>query len=971
MRVGRKALESKRLSASQHLCTPAFGHSPSDSALWDQQMLPLPTPTFDSDALAQDSHYALQELQQQNSQSNPNGRTAGRSRDHLYGTGNNGTMSRQFGLGCESVRERKKRGKASRKDLAQQNAVVASPTVSQANPMSRNGLSSEDQKSDETPKGQEKSAEGQISGGGLPHPSMPPRSLSLGSRPTVNSGDMFRNMASTPRTGSLGDLLESSGSGTRTQQNNRQVTRESQKMRQDPASYLPNRNVADSNNSLGTNGHDFMDEYNRVTARPSNTANVYPMFNNSPTMLPHHSLQTNNLLSYGDSTYATSSPQSQQDTPRAFHFGESPLSAGVIGSSPVTGSPGWLSLPPLPGALYPHFQSPINSTQHLRYPVLQPLLPFITNIIPISLACDLLELYFSSSSSAFLQPQSPYVLGFISRKQSFLRAKTPRACSSALLASMLWVAAQTSESAFLRSPPSARGRICQKLLELTVGLLKPLIHGPVTNDGSTSYDADTVINGVALGGFGMALPGASQETEGGSPGATGALDDVATYIHLATVVSASEYKAASLRWWNAAFSLARELKLGRELPPNPEPAVEEDDEDEDADAEGEVDVELPMTDQQALNGHSPNSRNDLSTSGHVSEEEREERRRIWWLLYTMDRHLALCYNRPLFLLDIECDGLLQPIDDTIWQAGEHYAGESPDVNSPHFRGRGPNIECTGHSIFGYFLPLMTILGGIVDLNHARNHPRFGLRFRSESDWDDQAAEISQQLHAYGRSLQEFEARFINAGKINGTGEAANDTGSYHYDASTASTRSASISDSRMAEIVIQTKIVVAYGTHLMHTLHILLNGKWDPISLLDDNDLWISSQSFISATGHAVSAAEAISEILENDPDLSFMPFFFGIYLLQGSFLLLLIADKLQGEASPSVVGACETIVRAHEACVVTLNTEYQRNFRKVMRSALAQVRGRLSEDFGDAQLRRREVLALYRWTGDGTGLAL
>ena len=54
------------------------------------------------------------------------------------------------------------------------------------------------------------------------------------------------------------------------------------------------------------------------------------------------------------------------------------------------------------------------------------------------------------------------------------------------------------------------------------------------------------------------------------------------------------------------------------------------------------------------------------------------------------------------------------------------------------------------------------------------------------------------------------------------------------------------------------------------------------------------------------------------------MPFFFGIYLLQGSFLLLLIADKLQVEASASVVRACETIVRAHEACVVTLSTEYQ-----------------------------------------------
>jgi hypothetical protein len=120
------------------------------------------------------------------------------------------------------------------------------------------------------------------------------------------------------------------------------------------------------------------------------------------------------------------------------------------------------------------------------------------------------------------------------------------------------------------------------------------------------------------------------------------------------------------------------------------------------------------------------------------------------------------------------------------------------------------------------------------------------------------------------------------------------------------------------------KIVEAYGTHLMHTLHILLNGKWDPISLLDDNDLWISSQSFVDATGHAVSAAEALNEILEYDPDLSFMPFFFGIYLLQGSFLLLLIADKLQGDANPNIVRACEVIVRAHEACIVTLNTEYQ-----------------------------------------------
>lgn len=39
------------------------------------------------------------------------------------------------------------------------------------------------------------------------------------------------------------------------------------------------------------------------------------------------------------------------------------------------------------------------------------------------------------------------------------------------------------------------------------------------------------------------------------------------------------------------------------------------------------------------------------------------------------------------------------------------------------------------------------------------------------------------------------------------------------------------------------------------------------------------------------------------------------------------------------------------------------------MRSALAQVKG--LGDSSEQQLRRREVLSLYRWTGDGSGLAL
>ena len=255
------------------------------------------------------------------------------------------------------------------------------------------------------------------------------------------------------------------------------------------------------------------------------------------------------------------------------------------------------------------------------------------------------------------------------------------------------------------------------------------------------------------------------------------------------------------------------------------------------------------------------------------------------------------------------------MNDDLWQAG--------DFSAASYRRAGPAFECTSHSMFGYFLPLMSILGEIVDLHHARNHPRFGLHFRNSGEWESQAMEITRQLDVYAQSLKEFEARYTSSLALGGGDNEKNMEGA-HVNHVSPSGRSSSTVGSQLNESVVHTKMVVAYGTHIMHVLHILTADKWDPINLLDDNDLWISSDSFISAMGHAVSAAEAASDILEYDPDLSFMPFFFGIYLLQGSFLLLLTADKLAADASPSVVRACETIVRAHEACVVTLNTEYQ-----------------------------------------------
>lgn len=569
-------------------------------------------------------------------------------------------------------------------------------------------------------------------------------------------------------------------------------------------------------------------------------------------------------------------------------------SVAFMGKAPMVESPDWLALTS-PMFINEPLPAQPRITDTLRYPVLRPLLPHIESIIPQALACDLLEQYFTSSTSSYLRPANAYILGYIFRKKSILHPTEPRPCTPALLASMLWIAAQTSDAAFLTAQLDARARICQRLLELTINMLKPLIHSHPNTSAPTPNPnyPQMAANDGGLGALVVPTHSAAHGIDRAQ------IDNLATYIHLATVVSASERKAASLRWWNAAWSLAREIRLGRELPPNP---PEQDGEENNNNGNNHAD------------GHAGDKRKSSvddarrNAIGYVSEEEREERRRTWWLLYMQDRHLALCYNRPMFFLNKECESLLQPLDDDMFQAGRF-----DKTSDPATRRRGLNIECTSHSVFGYFLPLMVILGEILDLNHARNRPRFGPRAKKSKNWDDHTDEITQQLETYGQSLKDFEA----------SGGHYQDTS--HNDVVTPSVVSAGTNESHSAsELALQTKTVVAYGTHIMHVLHILLTGKWDPIALLDDNDLWISSQSFVTATGHAVSAAEAVAEIIEDDPDLSFMPFFFGVYLLQGSFLLLLFADKLQGDVSPDVVKACETIVRAHEACVATLDTQYQ-----------------------------------------------
>lgn len=154
----------------------------------------------------------------------------------------------------------------------------------------------------------------------------------------------------------------------------------------------------------------------------------------------------------------------------------------------------------------------------------------------------------------------------------------------------------------------------EKLIDLTIGLLKPLVHQtPGTYDADPAiYDNTSSTHEVTMGGF--SVPSHMPEDGIGLDMHVGNLDDVATYVNLGVVTSASEYKAASLRWWNAAWSLAREMRLGKEIAMPQSGLYDEDN---------------------SGNFDGP------SSSLEMTEERHEERRRMWWLLYTMDRSVDI------------------------------------------------------------------------------------------------------------------------------------------------------------------------------------------------------------------------------------------------------------------------------------------------------------------------------------------
>ncbi|KAK9775549.1 hypothetical protein SCAR479_07654 [Seiridium cardinale] len=535
-----------------------------------------------------------------------------------------------------------------------------------------------------------------------------------------------------------------------------------------------------------------------------------------------------------------------------------------------------------------------------RYPVLRPVLPHLGGILSVSTACDLFEVYLIDPGSSLFRFAPPYILTRIFRRKSLLHFTNPRPISSALLATILWCCAQAAELPELLAP-GARSRITKALYGLAVSLINEKPEDRWWRNASHSISEQT--SGppeASMAGGERSYPLAI--STGDIKEQLGVVDDVLTFLLLCIAVSGGDFKADCQEWWYRAVRTTRSLGLHREDEPCPQLGLA---------------CKKPLCSCQLKSGQQ-----------NVSFlEAKEERRRVFWLLYCLDRHLALSFNRVLQIPDSYAE-VNAPLPERIWETLDEIS-----LSKHPLPVLGPPTTITGTGFFEYFLPLMVILGDIIELHHGRQHPRFH-KFCN----DEMSLLIERHINECHISLKVLSDNvgLLESGLQN------------------------------------RNRLVVAYGTHILYVLQVLLHSKWDAISMLDNDDGWIATQDFSRCASHAIAASEAVSMILEYDPELGFMPYLFGIYLLQGSFILLLFADRMpQLGLNQSVAQACETIIRAHEVCIVTLSTEFQRSFRRVVRSTLYSVRGINPTELEEYKLARRRVLSLYRWTKGARGLGI
>jgi xylanolytic transcriptional activator XlnR len=109
------------------------------------------------------------------------------------------------------------------------------------------------------------------------------------------------------------------------------------------------------------------------------------------------------------------------------------------------------------------------------------------------------------------------------------------------------------------------------------------------------------------------------------------------------------------------------------------------------------------------------------------------------------------------------------------------------------------------------------------------------------------------------------------------------------------------------------------------------------------------------------------------DPHLHYMYRYFGTYLLQSSFIFLILAQKLGKAADNLILENCTINLQVLDTFVQTVNIDYQRTFARVLRETLSTRLDDRSGARGGAGNPSHDeldpVLLQYRWVAGYNGL--
>ncbi|PYI02468.1 hypothetical protein BO78DRAFT_463925 [Aspergillus sclerotiicarbonarius CBS 121057] len=330
----------------------------------------------------------------------------------------------------------------------------------------------------------------------------------------------------------------------------------------------------------------------------------------------------------------------------------------------------------------------------------------------------------------------------------------------------------------------------------------------------------------------------------------------------------------------------------------------------------------------------------------ISEDDKEERRRLWWATYIIDRHTALSFNGRPRITDHECLLLPTPRPDVVWK-------QSGPLLPWSDRRSQDNTMLSYHvqslDMLGLFLPLSRILGEIVEYRFLSDHSTFNTN-------PGFLTAIQKNI------LQNLEIWFQSFVSLVGSEFCTIVEPGCEF--------------SPAPEI----PTVAYYGFHMYHCMFVLLHGPMDVVRMYQDL-AWQGSSEFLTAGEHAVACANIARYILRIDPQLCLMYRFFGTYFLQSSFIFLILAQKLGRQSDDLILRNCAINLQVLDMFVAATNMDYQRTFAKLLRRALSYNLGDSSagsapgngqpvaEFVGIPQSSLDPEMLRYRWVPGYTGL--